>query len=483
MIITCGQCQAKFKVAPEQIKETGSKVRCSNCQHVFTVYRPKAEPAAPSPASTFTPVGTGLAGGGYGGFDEGLDSYLEVDDDRAVSAAEEGLTPKERRELRRQLYSDLAGEEAGPDDSEEDDLYAGLEGDDDRLPPLRRSARPPAPDQPGGPDQYDDYDDEDDNYSAGTDYDGAGRPAPNYGLSSDDPYEEEGSDDYDDYDDEEPAEDYPAEDDFDPDYDDEAPDYDPEEQPEDDDPTPRGPGVSFARRDHLGLSANPVGGAPVIDDADYNPRGFSPGFGVGEAHTVRAAVESSPRKPLRIIIPLALMVVALGLAIYFFSRPGPSALSGGEAVTAEPGQSEARDERSQDDPHGTANITFAQNSQNYFYRTNKEAGQILIITGKVKNNYPEVRSFIQLRGHLLSESNETLADRFVYAGNFLSEDDLANMTMKEISTQLNIKAGRDRRNINVPPGGELPFMIVFDKLPDGMNSYRIEPVGSSGAQQ
>ncbi len=179
MIITCGQCQAKFKVAPEQIKETGSKVRCSNCQHVFTVYRPKAEPAAPSPASTFTPVGTGLAGGGYGGFDEGLDSYLEVDDDRAVSAAEEGLTPKERRELRRQLYSDLAGEEAGPDDSEEDDLYAGLEGDDDRLPPLRRSARPPAPDQPGGPDQYDDYDDEDDNYSAGTDYDGAGRPAPN----------------------------------------------------------------------------------------------------------------------------------------------------------------------------------------------------------------------------------------------------------------------------------------------------------------
>ncbi|MDR1873062.1 MAG: zinc-ribbon domain-containing protein, partial [Deltaproteobacteria bacterium] len=40
MIITCEECQTKFRVADELIKLTGTRVRCSNCQSVFTVFRP-----------------------------------------------------------------------------------------------------------------------------------------------------------------------------------------------------------------------------------------------------------------------------------------------------------------------------------------------------------------------------------------------------------------------------------------------------------
>lgn len=37
MIITCAECQARFRLADEKLKPGGTKVRCSKCKHVFTV--------------------------------------------------------------------------------------------------------------------------------------------------------------------------------------------------------------------------------------------------------------------------------------------------------------------------------------------------------------------------------------------------------------------------------------------------------------
>lgn len=135
-----------------------------------------------------------------------------------------------------------------------------------------------------------------------------------------------------------------------------------------------------------------------------------------------------------------------------------------------------------DDPSGTSHLTFVDGLQAYFYRTNNHAGNILILTGKVRNNYPESRSFIRLRGHLLSSDEKSLADRFGYAGNFLSEDDLVKLPIAEITARLQIKGGRNNSNVNIPPGGELPFMLVFDNVPDGVAEYRLDPVWSNPAQ-
>jgi predicted Zn finger-like uncharacterized protein len=56
MIIICGQCQTKFRIHAGQIKDTGTLVRCSNCQAVFTVFAPstaefseETDPSGPSP--------------------------------------------------------------------------------------------------------------------------------------------------------------------------------------------------------------------------------------------------------------------------------------------------------------------------------------------------------------------------------------------------------------------------------------------------
>ena len=47
MIIMCENCIKRFKIDDKLIKENGSKVRCSDCGHVFTAYRPAPAPQEP----------------------------------------------------------------------------------------------------------------------------------------------------------------------------------------------------------------------------------------------------------------------------------------------------------------------------------------------------------------------------------------------------------------------------------------------------
>ncbi|HUV60497.1 MAG TPA: DUF3426 domain-containing protein [Desulfatiglandales bacterium] len=44
MIIECERCHTKFNLDEGLLKESGSKVRCSICKHIFTAFPPKEEP-------------------------------------------------------------------------------------------------------------------------------------------------------------------------------------------------------------------------------------------------------------------------------------------------------------------------------------------------------------------------------------------------------------------------------------------------------
>jgi hypothetical protein len=44
------------------------------------------------------------------------------------------------------------------------------------------------------------------------------------------------------------------------------------------------------------------------------------------------------------------------------------------------------------------------------------------------------------------------------------------------------KFGDNRQNLNIAPGKVIPFMIVFFNVPDTMDEYTAEIVGSSGKQ-
>jgi hypothetical protein len=135
-----------------------------------------------------------------------------------------------------------------------------------------------------------------------------------------------------------------------------------------------------------------------------------------------------------------------------------------------------------DDPDGTLHITFMREGQAHFFRENKNVGVILAITGRVRSNYEEPRSFIRLKGYLLSTNGEALADRVVYAGNMLSEKELTDLPLEEITARLLAEGGHDGANVDIQPETEIPFMVVFDKLPDGLAEYRIDALSSQPAR-
>lgn len=137
--------------------------------------------------------------------------------------------------------------------------------------------------------------------------------------------------------------------------------------------------------------------------------------------------------------------------------------------------------RAQSDEAGTERITFTRGNQNHFFRENRQSGNILIITGMVRNSYPDERSFIRLRGHLLSADGRSLGERYVYSGNVISEDDLVRLPANELYELLEVKEGQEGRNVKVKPEQEIPFMIVFDRLPELMAEYRVDAVNSVSA--
>ena len=408
MIITCGQCQAKFQVAPEQIKVTGSKVRCSHCGYVFMVYRPAGpEPGTGDRPARPLPAATPPTGGRPAPPDRNF-SFLRDDDLES---------PEARREIRRLLYADSENEE------EEDEPWdeAALDEATGR-PVLRR------------------------------------RPAPSAsGADPDDPP---------------PPEPPPA-----------SRDYWGEEPDDSEPPEPGGSG------DDLGLAADPTR-APrefrpprrVVGD-DIPPLITTPAFG-GE---VRPPVVRVKGRRNGLFLGLAIFCAALTIGLYYLSsRPEPIAFSEGDDPPPPPVQAAAPAPPTAaggTDPLGIEFITFTlKDNLKHFYRRNAKEGELLIITGRVRNSYPGPRSFIRLRGLLLDQNGNTLADRFVYAGNLISEEDLVSLPKEEIVARLNIKGGRNGQNMNIAPGQEVPFMVVFDKAPPNKDEYKIIPVGSSPSE-
>jgi predicted Zn finger-like uncharacterized protein len=114
---------------------------------------------------------------------------------------------------------------------------------------------------------------------------------------------------------------------------------------------------------------------------------------------------------------------------------------------------------------------------------NDKAGRMFIITGKVKNDYSEVRSHIQVSGSLYTRG-KTLADTATaYCGNIIADLELSQMTPAAVRTRLGTPSGDNNTNVNVESGGERPFMIVFFNLPESLDEFTVAVRSSEPADK
>jgi hypothetical protein len=128
---------------------------------------------------------------------------------------------------------------------------------------------------------------------------------------------------------------------------------------------------------------------------------------------------------------------------------------------------------------GNLRITALEQLIKTGFVENKTAGNLFVIKGKIRNDYPEARNFIMVRGVLYSPDGKAIQEKTVYCGNTLSDTDLQALDKATINTRLGNRFGDEKSNFRVPSGKVIPFVVVFSDLPQDLGEFSVEVVSSA----
>jgi len=109
----------------------------------------------------------------------------------------------------------------------------------------------------------------------------------------------------------------------------------------------------------------------------------------------------------------------------------------------------------------------------------KTGGTLFVIRGMVSNQYPAPRSYVLVKGSILDNKGKTVESRLSYAGNTFTEEEIKTLPIEDIKNAMQNRDGMARQNFNLSSGATIPFMIVFDNLPDNLSEFAVETVSSS----
>jgi hypothetical protein len=125
-----------------------------------------------------------------------------------------------------------------------------------------------------------------------------------------------------------------------------------------------------------------------------------------------------------------------------------------------------------------------------FFIENVQVGQILVVQGEVTNNSNTNISFVLLEGKVIGTNGKPLLSQRFYAGNLMTKEELAQLTVDKIQERMMRREGSNLSNVRIKPGDKVPFMVVFYNLPpiDELSDYTVEfvsaePEKPSGSQQ
>jgi hypothetical protein len=258
-----------------------------------------------------------------------------------------------------------------------------------------------------------------------------------------------------------------------------------------------GPSAAPPLSSPLGLDADPTGSQPegptFVQSYDPQP---APGYADGTSRPLQ-----SPLQPLRgsnkkgfshrhKVLLLALVVFAGLLVIstfYLSLGPGSGVQTVPPAAVAytQPQAGEPLDNQIETLPEddGLIKIAFLSEHNTHHYFENQEAGTLLVLAGQVQNNDDKPISYIRIKGMLTDAQDNVLAERQVFAGNWLTEEELKTLSIRDILSRLSIRSGQNGANMNVAPNASVPYMVVFDRLPSNLGMYLLEPVGYSDAAE
>jgi len=177
-----------------------------------------------------------------------------------------------------------------------------------------------------------------------------------------------------------------------------------------------------------------------------------------------------PRFLMIVLIVVLLLTGGAAALLYFAPERVPESLTPYLGMAGKP---EVKDP-------GVRRLSF-KNVSGKFYQSTK-VGSLFCIQGVVFNNYPGSRSFIRVKGSLLDEKGSVVKQKLAFAGNTFSENELKEMSLEQINQGLTNRTGKGNVNVSVKPQASVPFMIVFEELPENLSEFTVEAVSSAPGQ-
>lgn len=205
-----------------------------------------------------------------------------------------------------------------------------------------------------------------------------------------------------------------------------------------------------------------------IDLSDEEPEeeSFVPGSMV-EVEVQPEVEVKAPRAPISIrrilILTVPALVIVAAVLLFIFSPSLP---------TIPIGKSEQPES-----PQAAASI---QDTLQAYFLENSHAGQVFVVEGEVKNVSNKPLSFVLLEGKLYTTSHQIAQTQRCYLGNIFSRQEIGGLKPAEIQDRMMNREGKSFRNVRIPPGSKVPFMLVFHNLPElkALGDYSVEVVGS-----
>lgn len=115
--------------------------------------------------------------------------------------------------------------------------------------------------------------------------------------------------------------------------------------------------------------------------------------------------------------------------------------------------------------------------------SNKSAGDLFIVTGRIENPSNTAVSYIQVKGTLMTNDNTKAATLLAYCGNIIPEEILKSGNISDITKQMGVKQGHQNTNVNIKPGTSVMFMLVFSNLPEDLSNFTVAIEGFEPAQE
>lgn len=109
---------------------------------------------------------------------------------------------------------------------------------------------------------------------------------------------------------------------------------------------------------------------------------------------------------------------------------------------------------------------------------NQNLGPLVVIQGYARNDFDTAREFIMVEGRLLDKEGNVLTAGSVYCGVSLTLTQLEILTKEELRNALNDNVSVLANNVDIQPGRQVHFLLVFVGVPLNLYSYEVRPVSA-----